>query len=60
MKQLLSIISSRPGYRVLPLPELLRGPRNIKVLRNTNMSELFPVGQPLDERCPTQSDSRQG
>jgi len=38
------MISSRPGYRVLTLPELLRGPRNIKGLRNTNMNLLFPVG----------------
>jgi hypothetical protein len=44
----------------LALPELLRGPRDIKGLRKTNMNVLFSVGQPLDERCPTQSDSRQG
>jgi hypothetical protein len=43
----------------LALPELLRGPRTIKGLRNTNMNVQFSVGQPLDERCPAQSDSRQ-
>jgi len=51
--------SSRPGYRVLTLPELLRGPRNIKGLRDTIMNLHFHDGQPLDERCPAQSDSRQ-
>jgi hypothetical protein len=28
-------------------------------LRNITMTLLFHVGQPLDERCPAQSDSRQ-
>jgi hypothetical protein len=54
-----SIIGLRPGRRVLALPELLRGSRNIKGLRNTTMVLLYPDGQPLDERCPAQSDSRQ-
>jgi hypothetical protein len=57
--ELLSIISSWPTYRVLTLPELLRGPRNIKGLRDTTMNLHLHDGQPLDERCPAQSDSRQ-
>jgi len=49
------MVSSRPGYRVLVLLELLCGLRNIKGLRNTNMNVQLSVGQPLDERCPAQS-----
>ena len=57
--ELLSTINSRPDNRVLSLPELLRGSRNIKGLRNTTMSLLFHDGQSLDERSPAQSDNRQ-
>jgi hypothetical protein len=42
------------------MPELLRGPRTIKGMRRTNLALLFHDGQPLDERCLAQPDSRQG
>jgi hypothetical protein len=57
--QQLSISGSRPGYRVLALPELLRWPRINKPLRNENKKLRADARQRLDERCLAQSDSRQ-